>query len=50
VDEIGIDDANAYTTPDRATVVDDSEVTAGGSKAGKRIGLTVSTQATDVPG
>jgi hypothetical protein len=49
VDQIGIDDLQNYSSPTRVTVVDDSEVNVGGSKAGKAIGVTVSTQQTEVP-
>lgn len=49
VDGVGIDDAASYGSPSRVSMVDDSEVNVGNPKAGKSIGVTVSTQPTATP-
>jgi len=49
VDQVGVDDSQAYGSPSRVTIVDDTEVNVGQPKNVKAVGVTVSTQQTNVP-
>jgi hypothetical protein len=49
LDQIGIDDVTNYSSPNRATVTDDAEVSIGEQARARAVGVTVSTQQTAVP-
>lgn len=46
---IGVDDDDKYLSPDKVEVVDDAETVAASSVDAEAVGITVSTQATEVP-
>lgn len=46
---IGVDDDDKYASPDKTEIVDDAETVASSSVNAEAVGITVSTQATEVP-
>lgn len=49
VTDLGVDGTGNYTTPQRIAVADDSEVNITDSNKVSAVGITVGTQATEVP-
>ena len=49
VDQIGVDDVAAYSSPNTTAIVDDTEVVAAEQGRVRSIGVTVSTQQTGAP-
>ena len=49
IDTIGNDSNTGYTSPNRATLVDDGEVNPSGESRIRSIGIAASTQQTGVP-
>lgn len=47
--QVGVDGVGGYTNPVRTDIVDDSEVNLTDSNKVAAVGITVSTQATEVP-
>ena len=47
--QIGVDGVGSYASPVRTDIVDDSEVNLTDSNKVAAVGITVSTQATEVP-